>query len=148
MVELAIDPIVEEETMFIVKLVIGYLVLFVIWRLIQIWKLGVKLTALPHGTAREQHIHKKIDVWNSSLCLMAVAIIAIEVSVRVVAQPRENTAFFLAHLGAAVTFLFLFVFLRFWTGVKRPNSHRILAYGALMLFTFVTLSGSFFLWNL
>lgn len=132
---------------FIVKIAIVCLALYVARKVFYLWKIGVQLHALRPGYDRDHLVIEKIEVWNSTVCLLVFLIIAVEAFVMQSARHHEITGFFLAHLVVAGTFVALFVLQRFRTGLRNPISHGFLGYLLLLCFLFVLLSGGWFLWK-
>jgi len=84
----------------------------------------------------------KRSTWTCMAWLLLCAIALIEMAVHASSRGAERSPLFYVHLAAAVSYLLLILFLRWQTGRRSKNFHRIAGYTAAALFVAAFSTGS------
>jgi hypothetical protein len=131
----------------IFKLLTAIAVVALLWQMLELWKLGRKLTIFhdPHLLARHRATVASIG------CLALVAIALIELQVRLSPNPYAAVSpwLFGFHLLVDATLVLVgaVIVLRY-TGLRDPWWHRRLAYTIYVLLFISAVTGSWMLYKL
>lgn len=132
--------------MLFYKFLTAALVAAILWQMFELWRLGRQMAQARDEYTLSRHRSTVACVG----CLTLIAVVLIELQVRMSSSPYASGPLLLAfHLGVVALLVAVFFALVLkWRGTTHPFVHRRLAYSFFGLYAVVIASGGALLYNL